>query len=313
MQIKAPQAPVEGFDLKFSWNTEWTGIFDCQRKLIRRDIKRARLDGKFVVYLSCPISARGGGYARTNVEIAKFTERRLLKDWGERFWILNPAQYQLESKEGFGLLDEHARALEKDLSTLDRPTGADYMRMWTQVLVEDGEHVASESKPEPALRNTGRDFAAYYFLGPSDVHAFFGTGTQRSLGSSIEEYFARKHSTDIEFREAFAVKGLIDGAADEKGKGQKAVKADDGKNELRRQWEAARDAFVLFYSLRASANFSLGSHDEWQIFVKLNKARRQVEEKLGGGIPNQIAGFFDGRALGFASSEDPTAAGYSLA
>jgi hypothetical protein len=301
MLIAVPEAPVPGFDLKFRWHKEWVDIFDAQRDLIRRDIKRARLDGRIVVYLSCPISARGGGHARTNVEIAKFTERRLLAEWGERFWILNPAQYQLESKEGFGLLDEHARNLKKDLKSLPKPGGGDYMRMWTQVLVVTGEPTPSEPKPNPQLQNTGLDFAGYYFVGPSDAHAFFGAGKSHSLGAGIEEYFARKHSTDIEFREKFGVPGLVDGAAPQ-----------EGDDKLRKEWEAKRNAFVLFYSLRASANFSLGSHDEWQIFRLLNAARRNIPEDAGAGIPNQIAGYFDGRQLGFPSSEDPTAPGYSL-
>lgn len=301
MLIALPEAPVSGFDLKFRWQTEWMEIFDAQRDLIRRDIKRARLDGRIVVYLSCPISARGGGHARTNVEIAKFTERRLLSEWGERFWILNPAQYQLESKEGFGLLDEHANKLSIKLAALPKPTGADYMRMWTQVLVADGDRGPNEPPLSAELRNTGRDFAAYYFLGPTDAAAFFASGGKQSLGAGIEEYFARKYATDSEFREKFAVAGLVDGAPPR-----------EGDDKLRRDWEAKRDAFVLFYALRGSANFSLGSHDEWQIFALLNRARRSIAEDKGGGIPNQLAGYFDGRQLGFPSSEDPTSPGYSL-
>ena len=80
-------------------------IFDLQIDLVKSDIRRARAEGKLIVYLSCPISSRGGGYHGTNVDIAKYTERALLQRWGEGFWILNPVQYQLESKAGTGLMD----------------------------------------------------------------------------------------------------------------------------------------------------------------------------------------------------------------
>jgi hypothetical protein len=74
------------------------------------------------------------------VEIAKGVERRFLSQRGERFWILNPAQYQLESKEGTGLMEMHAKKCDVDLGKLrevSHPAGGDYMRMSTKVLVED--------------------------------------------------------------------------------------------------------------------------------------------------------------------------------
>jgi hypothetical protein len=83
-----------------------------------------------------------------SVDIAKFTERTLLHRWGEGFWILNPALYQLESKAGTGLITAHAQALGIDLDVLRSfcsPTGGDYMRMWTTVLVEDDETLGIES------------------------------------------------------------------------------------------------------------------------------------------------------------------------
>ena len=123
--------PVEGFDIQFEWKTnEWLNIFDEQIALIKSDIARARAEDRVIVYLSCPISSRGGGYSSTNVDIAKHTERRLLADWGHRFWILNPAQYQLESKEGTGLIIQHAKklgisgaALRRLLGGRNRPEG----------------------------------------------------------------------------------------------------------------------------------------------------------------------------------------------
>ena len=82
--------PVDGFPMKFSWQSgDWTELFDKQIELINEDVKRAKMQGKLVIYLSCPISSRGGGYAGTNVEIAEFTRMALLRDWGTGFWILN--------------------------------------------------------------------------------------------------------------------------------------------------------------------------------------------------------------------------------
>jgi hypothetical protein len=293
MPLGQPKQPVAEFPLKFAWNTgPWEKIFDAQIELIRADIKRARFDGKIIVYLSCPLSGRGGGHAGTNVEIAKFTERRLLSEWGERFWILNPGQYQLESKEGFGLLDLHAQKLDIKLPELladpnEKVGGGDYMRMWTKILVESYEPGSTQPK------TLGLDFDAFYFLGPSDVRAFFDTQSKVSLGASIEEYFARKHSFDRGFRDFFSVHANGGALTEAQNK----------------DWDARRRAFLLFYSLRASATTSLGCHDEWAIFKLLNQARRKVPDL---GIANQLAGFFDGKALPLSTGEAEASLGYAL-
>jgi hypothetical protein len=152
--------------------------------------------------------------------------------------------------------------------------------------------------PATKRKNLGLNFEAYYFLGPSDVRAFFGTASKLSLGASIEEYFARKHSFDRGFRDSFAAAGAGGGPLTD------AQKAD---------WEAKRRAFLVFYSLRAGvgASLGLGSHDEWAIFRLLNQARRKVPEADGGGIPNQLAGFFDGKPLSMAAAEGEASLGYA--
>ncbi|GJM74487.1 hypothetical protein HMSSN036_67030 [Paenibacillus macerans] len=157
--------PVKNFPMKFKWQTGvWFDLFEQQIGLIQTDIKRALIGERLVVYLSCPLSARGGGHPDTNVEIAKYTQQRIMKKWGTRFWVLNPAQYQMQSKEGSGLIRSHFLKLYKDsemnyreLQKEHSPEGGDYMRMWTRVLVEDDN------------KNLGDHFSAYYFLGPSDV------------------------------------------------------------------------------------------------------------------------------------------------
>jgi hypothetical protein len=163
------------------------------------------------------------------------------------------------------------------------------MRMWTKILVEDG--LNGSVLPAPKPRNLGSFFDAYYFFGPTDVRVFFGADSSNSLGASIEEYFARKHSFDRAFRESFTTEGRT----------SEAEKA---------QADAKRRAFLVYYSLRAGTTVSLGSHDEWAIFTLLNQARRKVPETEGGGIPNQLVGLFDGRPLPLSTGEASASLGY---
>lgn len=288
--------PVAGFPLSFTWSTgDWTRIFDRQIAQVKQDVARARAEDRLVFYLSCPISSRGGGSSATNVDIARHVERSILERWGEAFWVLNPAQYQLESKAGTGLINEHAKALNIDLSQLRRkggPLGGDYMRMWTKVLVEDGEH------------NLGRHFDAFYFLGPGDVSSFFSHGESHTLTAGIEAYFARKVTTDATFRDAFSVPAIDWGVVPK----QKPMP------DPREAWSKKRKDFLRYYGLQASANFSLGSHDEWAIFRLINAARRRrsaAAEMLDGDVGDQLSAFFDGRQVDMSSSEGVLTRGYA--
>ena len=60
-------------------------------------------------------------------------------------------------------------------------------------------------------------------------------------------------------------------------------------------------AFVRYYALRASSAYSKGAHDEWNIFVKINRQRTLGE---------QIAMFFDGRPASPAEMEVEVSPGY---
>ena len=289
--------PVPGFPLKFTWFTGlWKQIFDKQIELIKADVDRARLDGRLVIYLSCPVSSRGGGWSGTNVDIARHVERAILARWGEAFWVLNPAQYQLESKAGKGLLDQHARALNIDLEELERlapPGGGDYMRMWTKILVEDDDG------------NVGRNFDAFYFLGPRDVFSFFTESGAQNLTAGIQAYFARKISTDAAFRDVFSIPNIAWGDLD-----QRATTPGP-----RDKWSQLRLAFQRFYGLRASANFSLGSHDEWAILRLVNAARRLKSANpamLDGDVSDQVAAFFDGVQVSMSATEAPVSRGYAV-
>ena len=299
MAETATGQPVPEIDIAFTWHTNvWLKLFDKQFETIKNDIARARVDDRHVIYLSCPISSRGGGYFATNVDIARHTERRLLTRWGERFWILNPAQYQMESKEGTGLLAQHALSLGMtpqqllELQENDPPTGGDYMRMWTRVLAED-----SDDPPEE--KNSGRHFDAVYFLGPTDVHDFFTRNGDGNLTDGLEAYFSRKYTTDAAFRASYSVADA----------GWANTKPTPRETQARALWEDRRKEFMRFYGLRASVTFSKGSHDEWNILLLLNERRLAISKGDAGSL---IAAYFDGKQVSPGSLVNPIPPGYAV-
>lgn len=281
--------------MRFRWQAgTWRQLFDKQIELIERDIARARAEDRVMVFQSSPLSGRGGGHYATNVEIADHTARRLMDQWGHRFWVLNPGRYQMESKEGTGLMHLHAAELSREtgeeidvdaLFAESPPGGGDYMRMWTRVLVEDGEDDA------------GRRWDVMFFVGPRDVHDFFSESGSRTWTAGAEEYFARKMTMDREFYDVFAPPFRDD-------EGERLT----GRAEIL-EWRRRRDEFFRYYTIRAGVNFSLGSHDEWNIWRLLNERRRAASPE---GTADQIAGFFEGRQVDPASAVMPTAPGYEI-
>lgn len=119
----------------------------------------------------------------------------------------------------------------------------------------------------------GRDFDMVYFLGPSYVASFFARyqrpGELPSDG--IRNYIARQTSDEFKREIAGSPERLL--------------------------------AFRRFYQLRASVAWSKGGHDEWNIFVRINKKR---------GVGEQIPMFFDGRAVSPAEMETEVTPGYEL-
>ncbi|MGW4115232.1 hypothetical protein ACWEFJ_30525 [Actinosynnema sp. NPDC004786] len=296
-----PERPI----MKFTWHTgAWFDVFELHTALIKSDLARAHAEGRAVVYLSCPISSRGGGHFATNVDIAHYTARRLTDEWGERFFFLNPADYQLESRQGTGLITRHIQALQHKYPGLTlegllrqaQPTGGDYMRMWSRVLIED-DYLADPARKD---RKLGGAFDAYYFLGPNDAREFFA---RRSGGDSltdrIDGYFARRYSTDRQF--------LLDFATVEDGGTRRLLDPTRPGDAL--VYEARRRAFLVYYGTRASTSFSLGAHDEWNIHHRLNQARRR---DTAYGLGEEMAGFFDGRQLSLADTEHETHPGYEV-
>lgn len=271
------------FPVKFRWHTGlWFELFEKHVEFIVQDIERARAEGRLILYLSCPISGRGGSYHQTNVEIADHAADNLKRRFGRRLWVLKPTHYQMESEAGTGLIKRHARmlSLEKQLEreidvaelAKNHPiTGGDYLRMWTRVLVEDGK------------QNLGERFDAFYFLGPNDVWSFFTQGNEQII-PGIERYFASKFSMDPAFRAYF-----------------------EGDDAAHASWKEKRDAFVKFYSLKASAAYSLGSRDEFAIWRALNDIRLR---ELGPG--SHIPGYFDGRQLEPGACGVTSSPGYAI-
>jgi hypothetical protein len=159
--------------------------------------------------------------------------------------------------------------------------------MWTKVLVEDtGE-------------NAGRFFDAFFFLGPSDVRSFFLSNGDSNLTAGILSYFARKHSTDLDFRMEYA--------ANEPQPGNPRPESDE-------LWARRRAEFLRYYSLRASAAFSLGSRDEWEILRLINERRRRssrTSSTPSGDVGDQIAVFFDGEQVPLQTLETRVATGYA--
>jgi hypothetical protein len=69
----------------------------------------------------------------------------------------------------------------------------------------------------------------------------------------------------------------------------------------------AKRLFVSYYAFRASATASKGSHDEWNILRLINDARRSDKAF---GVGDQVASYFDGRAVEVDDVESSVSPGY---
>lgn len=298
--------PVSDFPVEFEWHSgDWLELFDRQTEMVKADLKRAQAEGRTIVFQSCPISSSGGSHFSTNVDIAGAVERNLMAKWGERFFILNPSRYQMETREGVGLMYQHAEAIRRetgrniDLENLMRiapPKGGDYMRMWTKVIVEDDYYTGARK----VLPNSGNLFDAFYFLGPTDVQEFF-LGQAPSLSQAVEIYFARKYALDLDFKRDFDClepNGIC-----------RLFDLDNPQDKA--EWLQRRQDFFRYYAIKSGINFSLGSHDEWNIVHLLN-AKRQANPDVYG-IGGQIAIFFDGRQIDPGSCNTLATPGYAKA
>ena len=117
----------------------------------------------------------------------------------------------------------------------------------------------------------GRDFDMAHFTGPSDMRAFFGCGGDDAIGC-LARWLASRATTDADLKRV----------------------ADNPDT---------RRAFLRYYAMRASSVYSSGAHDEWNIFVKINRKRT---------LGDQVAMFFDGRPASPAEMEMEISPGYEV-
>ena len=287
--FRLAERPVESIPILFEWNREYELIFDRQMEEIRNQLVSARQQKKFTVYLSCPISQRGGGARITNVQIADFVKNSIEDQWGSKVWVLNPAEWEVT-------IEEKLRRPELFLSVEERkireasmdfePSGGDYMRMWTKVLVENERNEFTY----------GSMFDMFYFIGAKDVMAFFydkfgGDDHLENIGS----YYNSAYTNNRAFREELGLNVLDDAGL-----------------------EARAQEFIRFYGMRGGANYSKGCHDEWNIWVEINRKRMKDGYAVRNSgnpdfqIGSQISGYMNGDQIGIAESETYVEDGYGI-
>lgn len=133
---------------------------------ITTEMNAKKAEGKFICYISVPISPMGGGDFRTNNEIAAFIERNVTSIFGQDLWILNPAKYNLPKSAG----------------------GGDYMAIWSDILAGNN--------------GNGEDLDMIYFIGPSDVWSFFGVSESDRIGN-IRDWLKEKSKSDEHYNQIF--------------------------------------------------------------------------------------------------------------
>jgi hypothetical protein len=211
---------------------------------------RAQVQGqspeKLIVYLSVPLTARGGGYRPLNVEISEFLKSRIEARFQNRVWVLAPGKAESELPQVMGKSAQ----------------GGEYMYMWTKVLAGDDGY--------------GKNFNLLFAAGPSEIKNFFGAPDE--MPASLERYVDLRAKADADFRDKIA------------------------------SVPEARKRFIAYYTSKASVAFSDGSHDEWNIFVEINKRRRN--DAKGFGLGEQIPVFYDGRSASPAEMETKVSPGY---
>jgi hypothetical protein len=153
-------------------------------------------------------------------------------------------------------------------------SGADFMYMWTQILEGGGN---------------GEDFDFFYFAGPTDFSRYFLKPPKEAKDQPPQD----RNQVDDYF-------GKLDDFFD------KRMASDDAFRKAVEAKQITKPGFRIYYGLRASVAFSLGSHDEWNIARLLNARRRGVEAF---GIPNQLSIFFDGQPVNPGNFESPASSG----
>lgn len=138
-----------------------------------------------------------------------------------------------------------------------------------------GDYMVMWTRILEGARGLGEDFDFVYFAGPSDFAAFFGLTGKGDL-ERIAAYFGERVQKDADLARAVE-RGTVTAAG-----------------------------FRNYYGLRASASFSAGAHDEWNVIREVNAKRRG---DAAYGVVNQLPVLFDGRAASSAEAEQAVAPG----
>lgn len=91
--LKYVYASAPGFN--FEIQPEFLGAIGALIAAVREVIAVAKAHNRLVGYLSVPVSAAGGGYRPTNVELAKYTATSVERRFGQRLMTLNPGAFAL--------------------------------------------------------------------------------------------------------------------------------------------------------------------------------------------------------------------------
>jgi hypothetical protein len=129
------------------------------------------------------------------------------------------------------------------------------------------EYMSMWTEVLAGVNGRGEDFDLVYFVGPSNVAQALrltGHGDLQNLHKYVKD-----HADDPSFRASIIDKGL-------------------------------ENDFVAYYGFRGSVTMSYGSHDEWNIFQRIN-SRRRADPLYG--FSRQVAVYFDGRSVDPASTE----------
>jgi len=155
----------------FKVTTRFEPLIAEKVALFRSRAKAARAAGKYIGYISIPLSTRAGRYFALNADVALRVEKRLLEQFGaDAVWILNPAS----ADASMFLNGENA-------------SQSDYMYMWAQVLA--GESLS------------GDDIDFVYFAGVADFAEYLGLPSTGQL-NKLAERFEQLMKTDKKFADA---------------------------------------------------------------------------------------------------------------